>query len=571
MSKRALFLLLIFVVLNVFPAAAQSETSQPADFVPVNMAGFVQLQIDDSTIQDLNITAFVASRLQPNRIDTGGQGVTLDGMVSLETLFDMSNASFEDHVLPWLGDAMVIAYRDFDGQFAVAADDALLIFPTTDILESASALSEIIEAQDLLERQVYRGITVYIGDQTTIAITALAVFVGPTDLVEAALDVQAGVSDAMTDSPVYHALRDAINADSRVFAYVDGNHILPAVSGLMSGSATAQPLLAAFGGAVGHLRGEDRFESLLLNNGFDGAAAGLEVATEGEQIFVTATAVFHAISAPSDMTVSETYTELLDMIPQNALLVGNGADAQGLVYDVITALPLSNFAREVFGGLPIQTVGTASDQITVPDAAQVENAVSGYLTMMERFKDFNLQTDLVDYLAGDYVVALLPRPNDPLPVLNIPFDLLVVARVNDEEAALAGAGTLLQTMLNLESLETESVNNWDFNRLGIDGQPILSLGARDGLLIIATGNTAARTLASQRGDNRLTSQDAWGVLSESRSPDVYLDSFVFLNTFFPSPGGAVASNNDRVHFGLYSDYLGQGLYQLKLVGVVPSG
>jgi hypothetical protein len=573
MLKRALFILLSLTILSVWPVLAQADTRTAPDYVPADFAGFVQLRLDDvdSALQELNITAFVASRLQPLRVELSNAGVTLDDLISLDTLFDAEGSSFADNILPWLDGEMVIAYRDFDGQFTVDPADTLMILPTDDVLESASALSPIINQQDLLERQVYRGVTIYVGDRTSIAITASMVFIGTTELVQTALDLQAGVGEAITASPVYHTLRAAINPESLIFAYTKGGSILPAVSGLLAGQPSTQALLAGFGGAISQLQGDQSFAAMLLNNGFEGAAAGLEVMLEADEIYVQSKVVFQSLATPELVEATNTQTELLNMIPKNALLAGSGQDAEGMIFNLITALPMSNFARELVGGLPISTVGTASEQISVPTAAQIRSAVNGYLALMEQVNGFSLQTDLLDHLSGDFAFALIPRPNDPVPVLNVAFDLLIVARVDDEEAAQAGASSLIQALLTLEPLEAITVGGIEFARLGADDEPIISLGTTDGLLIIATGNTAQQALDARRGDNRLTNQPTWKLLSATETPDLYLDSFAFLNTFFPTPGGAVASDLNRVNFAVYGNYLGRGLYELKLTGVVPNG
>ncbi len=573
MVKRALLIFVTLAALSIWPVAAQGLTTSAVDFVPADFAAFVQVRMDapDLILQDLNIVAFVASRLEPLRISLGSDRLGFDDFIPITTTFDVDGVSFNDNILPWLGDDMVIAYRDFDSQLSADAGDALLIFSTGDVLESANSLSPVLEGQDLLKQEVYRGITIYIGDKTSIALTAPAVFVGPTDLIHDALDVQAGVRESMTRLPVQVVLHDTVGENPAVYAFVKADYVLPAVSGLLGGQPSTEALLAAFGGALSQIRGDGSFETLLLDHGFDGVAAGLNVVIEADEITVSAQAVFHAQSAPAPIPASSSENSLIDMIPQTALLVGNGTDAEGMVYNVITALPMSNFAREIIGGLPIQTIGTDSQQITVPDAGQVERAVNGYLNLMTQFQNFDLKTDLLDYLSGDYAVALLPRPNDPVPVLNTPFDFLIVARVSDESAALAGATTLLSSMLHLDSLDGNTIEGWDFNRLGVGGQEVISLGAQDGVLVIGTGDAVQKALDARRGDNRISKQQPWQVLSATETPGLYLDSFVFLNTFFPSPGGTVASANNRAHFAFNGHYLGSGLFELTLTAVVPNG
>lgn len=447
--------------------------------------------------------------------------------------------------------------------------DILLILPTSSVLDSAARLSAIIKQPDLLTLKPYRGIDVYEGETASIALTSPVVFIGPTDLVHAALDVQAGVAKSITANPVYAALRAASDENPLVFGYVGGDHVAEAVSGLIGGAKESQALLAAFGGALSEIRRDNSFEGLLFNGGFDGAAASLNAEFTLNEALFTAQANFHSAAATNE-PAAEFDAKLLDMIPRNALLVHTGSNARGLIYDAVTALPMTNFARQVIGGLPIQTFGTDSDLITVPDAEQVQSAVDNYLSILGEFGDFDLQKDLIDHLAGSYTIALLPRPNNPLPLLNIPFDLLITARTSDD-AALDGVSKLLESLFDLQPLPDVTDGDWTFRQLGTDTDPVFSLGLKDGLLIVATGNAAGEALDAGQGNDRLIDEAPWQRLSEVARPDFYVDSAVFYNTFFPSSGGAVPAADTRTQLALDASYLGNGIYELKFTALIPLG
>lgn len=570
MYKRAFLFLLLTLIWTIFPAAAQDRSA--ADYVPADFAGFVRLRLDNpaQTLQALNITAFTAAQLQPNRLQLPNAALSYDNFITLTTLFDVETAAFGETILPWLDGEMVIAYRDFDDQLQTPPEDILLIMLTDDVLESASRLSSIIQAQDLPEKETYLGITIYQGDKSAIALTAPAVFAGPVELVRAALDVQAGVTPPITTNPIYQTLYAHSDQEAPIFAYVDAEHVLPAVSGLMAGAENTQTLLTAFGGALTELRGSGNFESLLFNGGFDGAAGTLSVEVGDEYITTRGKALFHTLTPFPAVVTSENQPDLMTFIPRNAMLAGSGGDARGMIYDLLAALPLSNFAREIFGGLPIQTVGTDSEQITPPDARQVSGAVVSYLDVLKQFSEFDLEADLLSHLSGDYAVAFIPRPNNPVPVLDAPFDTLFVARVADEEAARAGAVTFLGKVLNLESLEDVESDGWTLSRLGVRNEAVVSLGAQDGLLLVGTGNAVENALDAARGDNRLIAEDTWQTFAEAQPPILYLDTAIFLNTFFPTPGGSVPSGSNRIYFALNTDDLGAGIYQLQLTGIVPN-
>jgi hypothetical protein len=342
------------------------------------------------------------------------------------------------------------------------------------------------------------------------------------------------------------------------------------VSGLVGGASESQDLLAAFGGALAAIRKDSSFESLLFNGGFDGAAASIDTEIGLTDAIFAAKAVFHSSTSLPDASAAEFDDTLLEWIPRNALLVQSGSDARGMIYDVITALPMTNFARQLVAGLPIQTLGTDSDLITVPDASQVQDAVDNYLSILGEFGGFHLQQDLIDHLEGSYTVALLPRPNNPLPVLNVPFDVLITARVKDE-AVLDGISNLLQNLVNLQSLPDITIGDWEFKQLGTETDPVISLGLMDGLLMVATGDAARSALDAQRGEDRLIDEAPWQTLSETARPDFYVDTAVLYNTFFPSSGGAVPASDNRTELALHSAYHGDGIYELKFSALLPLG
>ena len=196
MWKRALWVVLI-VTLCALPTAAQDDFD-PLALIPADFAGFVQLEVRTSDVLDaLNVASFVASFLQPQRIDY--QPVqSLDSVIPL-TQLDVEDASFSQDILPWLGDTLVIAYQQFGSGLQADMDHTVMILPTRNALQSASSFSRILDHQDIMTRETYRGMTLYLADKATIVFTPEAVLIGPTDLVKAVLDVQAGSGTRLID------------------------------------------------------------------------------------------------------------------------------------------------------------------------------------------------------------------------------------------------------------------------------------------------------------------------------------------------------------------------------------
>src|SRR6185369_8898334 len=163
MFRRAFFtVLLLTAAFGLLPvAAAQEQTIHPADYVPADFAGFIQVRLDQpqDTLRGLNIAAFAAYQVEPNRvlIGSGSSTPTFDDYFPFSTWFDVDNISFTNNILPWLKGEFVVAYHDFDNQLQTDNTDTLLILPTSSVLDSAAHLSSIIKQPDLLTQVTYRG------------------------------------------------------------------------------------------------------------------------------------------------------------------------------------------------------------------------------------------------------------------------------------------------------------------------------------------------------------------------------------------------------------------------------
>ena len=165
---------------------------------------------------------------------------------------------------------------------------------------------------------------------------------------------------------------------------------------------------------------------------------------------------------------------------------------------------------------------------------------------------------------------MLPRPNDPLPTLNLPYDVLIVAEVDDDEATLESVDRLAEILLPLNDLESSTINELDFRLVQpdpIDG-PLLQFGTVDNLLMIGTGDSLAVALNARRGDDRLVSRERWQAVSDGFIPQLYVDIPAFYSTFLPQFTGPQLQQIRQL--GLNTAYVGDGLYQVNLKVTMPS-
>jgi len=560
--KRILLLvplILLFAVIS--PAAAQDVS--PLDWIPADFAGFVRVDTSDprAAVSQLGLALFVSAVLQPSRAPSS-QVQGFDTFFPLDT-FDMENASFTTSVLPWVKNEVVIAYRSLSAGFQADAENTLLILPTGDAFQAASFLNQIIQAQDLLQRETYRDVSIYDGDKTAFAFAPAAILIGPADLLHEAIDTLSGNSAALTADPVYQQVQAALPDTSLLSAYVANETAAHALSVLVSGSAAADPFFSALNDAL--VGDQNSPERLLLNGSLDGIGVSVDYDQESTQA-VHAQVALHTTTAPAELETPFDNT-VLNLIPRSAMIVQSGADAGSTAADALYVLPLLNFAGTALAAFPVSE-SAGAQVLPTPTGQDIQSAVDSFLTVVKPIVD--VQSDLLPHLNGSYSLALLPRPNDPMPGLNIPFDLLLVVQTDsadDAQAAQASASKLLATFTTPLESEQLSTQNFDTLRDQATGEPLVRIGTVDNLLVIGTGSAAQLALDAERGDNRLIAQARWQALSaDDQIPYVYVDVGAFYNTFLPQVGADAVRPVSQL--GIHSSYLGDNLFKLDLMVVL---
>jgi hypothetical protein len=107
-------------------------------------------------------------------------------------------------------------------------------------------------------------------------------------------------------------------------------------------------------------------------------------------------------------------------------------------------------------------------------------------------------------------------------------------------------------------------NTFQTLRVAETGEPLVSVGAVDNLVVIGTGSAAQLALDARRGDNRLTKQTRWQNLSaDGAIPYVYVDVNAFYNTFLPTVGGPAVRPVSQL--GIHSEYLGGSVFRLEML------
>ncbi len=557
--KRPFCLALVLLLLTcaAIPAAAQDVT--PLDWIPADFTGYVRVDFSDpqTTLSNLNLALFVASVLQPPRA-AFTQAQDFDAFIPLDS-FDVENASFTSGILPWLDGEVVFAYRRLDAAYQAGAADSVMILPAVDALEAGAFLSGAIQAQDLAQQSTYRQVIIYQGDKTAFAFTPSAVLVGPEDLLRAVIDTLSGSSPALTADPLYQQVQAALPDKSTLSAYVSGDVASDALGVLVSGGSAADPILTAMHQSLADLSKTPG--RLLLGGALDAVGVSVDY-DEIRSTNVVASVALHTREAP-DAVEAAFDPAVLELIPRSAMIVQSGADVQTAATDALHALPFLNFAGQALAAFP---VAQPTDMpLSLPTAQQAQDALAGLLDALNPVVD--VQSELLDKLSGSYALALLPRPNNVLPGLDAPFDLLLVAQTASPENAQAvgaSASKLLETYL--APLESEQLDAQAFQTLRMPetGELLVSVGAVENLVLVGTGSAAQLALDAWRGDNRLIAQERWQNLSgDGAIPYVYVDVNAVYNTFLPTVGGPAVRPVSQL--GVQSRYLGDNLFALELL------
>ncbi len=567
--RRALICAATLLLLAA-PLLAQAPdpptAADPRAFLPADVDAWLRLDLDDRDALDaLNIAARSAALLQPAR--PGLQALQgLEQALPLQQLDTEALPVFARDFAPWLDDELFLAWRqDAD------SPAPLLILPTQDLLQALGSFSDILDEQDLLQRDQHQGQRLWLADRSSIAFTPGAVLIGPEALVRAALDAQAGAGPALLAEGSGMAPRDGEGTASGeiLSGWLRGAQTPQALAALLSGSEEAEPLLDAFVQALEGLGGNPTLPQLAL--GGDARALTFSLETDRPRLNVLRLSLTlyggDDVAAPAPAPFNPV---VLEPVPRSAMLVASGSDARQLAYNLLAALPFSAFGGELLGAFGVrQSQGAASGLLTAPDADTINTLVNGWLMALWDQANFDLDLDLLRRLDGSFSLALLPRPNDPLPPLNMPWDLLLVAEVDDGQAVIDALDRLFSLTLDARGLAGDAAEGSLRRTLPGDDlvETPLQVWLEDGLLLLGTGAAPEAMERALRGDDRLIDRARWQNLAQDRPPQLYVDIAPLYATFLPAAAGPQLQQLRQL--GLRSDSPAAGRHQLDITLTLP--
>ncbi|MDL1900181.1 DUF3352 domain-containing protein [Anaerolineae bacterium CFX9] len=560
--------LALMMCLSALPMSAQSSDGLER-WIPADFTGFIRLDTGNpqDALRGINVSLLVGSLIQPTRINTTS-AVGYNDLLPLAGILDLESAPFDQLIVPWLGDTLILAYQNLSAIYRAQASDVLMIASTRDAFEAASVLSRVLQAQDLLETTSYRGVTVYNLDRTSIAFAPDAVLIGDQRLIHAALDAEAEESDRLVDHPAYAPIRAQLPQRDPIFAFIVDEAAANALGYVLSGSDRAAPILRALGGALSQLvpTNSGSVEQALLSGAVD--AVGVSLRPDTFLISqVNVRAAYHVAQPVQAETGSILDPAVLEFIPRSAFFVHVGTDARQAAFGALSALPLANYGGRVLAAFPVgQPAISPQDLAAPPSAEDIASAVAAFSSALNAVRGVDLMEDVLAHFDGSYTVALMPRPNNPVPLLNTPFEALVAAQVDDAEAAMRSLVTLAESLFaGITFTQQETEGGSMMSLMTGDGEPIMRVGAvGENMLLVGTGDAVTTALRAHQGDNRLTAQARWQrfVDQDRPAPSLYLDLVGFYNTFQPSAGGAQAVPTGYV--GLQTAFAGDDIFRTDI-------
>lgn len=531
----------------------------PRALIPADSFAWLSLDLrDPSLLNALNAASLAASLLQPGRAALPPlQG--LEQALPLQQLDTEALPVFARDFAPWVTEQLLLVLADPDGP----PQEPLLILPTRDALQAAASFSPILQEQDRLRRERHQGQTLWLADRSSIAFAPGAVLVGPEARVRAALDVQAGVAPGLPADTFHLTQRDDEAPGHILSGWLRGDGALPALAALLSGSEGSEPLLNAFGQTLQAFDSRSTLQELVLGGQAQGL--GFHLSTDALRLNVLRLSLqLQPLDSAPPAAGAPFNPVVLQALPRNAMLVVSGTDARSLAFNLLAAAPLTGFGGQLAGAFGAQDAPAARNAL-LPDAATLTQVLNGWLAALWQQADFDLEHDLLRRLDGSFSLALLPRPQDPLPPLNLPWDMLLVAEVNDGQAALDALERLLTLTLDARGLERRRDGDRQLRVLPGAGEPLLQAWSADGLLLLGTGAAPAAMQRARAGDDRLVERPRWQALAQAGPPQLYLDLAPLYATFLPQVAQAAGPRLQQLRqLGLRSEARATGRYTLEL-------
>ena len=369
-----------------------AAAAMPAD-TPIYM-GVHLLQVTPDRL-DRIVRPFMAEVPNAEFRDTAEMFAQLD-----KSLDETYGFTFTGDIQPWLGQYLGFGISgDFMGATGFDPQEAGLILAVeardrkaADAFLGKLRASLVEETDQPVAEQDYQGVTIYTHEANQLAFArskGLVLFASRLEDVHAAIDAQRG--DSLGDQAEFKALARQLPRERFLTMFVDGEQYLQMLSEAMP-TGMGVTGLAQFSAQM---------------QAFGSMAASLAIVEEGLQM--DALVVYDA----------EKLSETQRLMLQNA---GQASQIAG----VMPADTLLLIAGQGLNNILQMNKDTLGDQI----GADYDEAMQ----MLAAEIGFNLDSDLLAHLEGEYGLAVVPEPESIFAQMGVPLGVIFASRISNHDA-----------------------------------------------------------------------------------------------------------------------------------------
>jgi hypothetical protein len=402
--KRLLVLMLLLLAFSAPAALAQSV--DPAAYLPSDIAAYVEIRTNESSLPTIDQLASVGARL--SGIPTG-INIDLYDELLRPTLGSVLDFSVRAEVVPWVGGRIGIGVVSLPTN---GATDVVIVLPI-EVSEAAQPVITKLSANTT--PRTVGGVRVYEAPTYTLAVGSDVMWIGSPLAMNAFL--QQPMFQRLTDNPAYQTVRAALPTDSPLTAYISGEYLLDSVSQTQANTPPDQPTPATIIEAALRLHpAESEMETALLaNGGFNGV--GFAIQSTDASLDVTGVASVNAQYPAPTLTTATAGTALLQYVPSDSFLVFDSYDVSALVLPVAGLAYLGPSIGNTFDSIvmsleggtppPTPTPTPTPTPVPPPTADDVLAQLQPIVAQIESTMGMSLD-ELYSLTNGEYAVAVFP-------------------------------------------------------------------------------------------------------------------------------------------------------------------
>jgi hypothetical protein len=417
--KRPLVFVLLILFLAVTSAGvlAQETPSNPAAYLPGDLAAYLELRSDDAGTAALN--QLTSLGLGMSGIPAAqSDAIALLVTPALNSLFPGIDARAD--VLPWLGDRIGAGVLHTSGMPDSPAGETIFVLPVRDADAAAAFVGKVTNGA---AKQSVGGVSVYKTDRFGLAVGSGVMWLSSPQGIDALL--AAPMLERLSDNAGYRKVRAALPADAVLTGYLGGGFLMDMLAQTESLMPEGQPTYGMIVQAALriHPAKSAAKDALLAAKGVDGIGFALVAASD--RLDLTAVLSVDAQYPAPTLTNATAGTALLSLIPNNSFLVFDSYDVSVTTLPILALAYLGPVVGSTFNSVvaSLETGDILTPRPTpsptptpTPLPVSVESLIAQAqpaIQQIESFMGMSLE-QLYALTDGEYALAVFPGPGPTL-------------------------------------------------------------------------------------------------------------------------------------------------------------